>query len=165
MSDKLNGKQKAFVEAYLRNGGNATQAALAAGYSEKTAYAQGCRLLKHVEIKNRLAKRAEKRSEAEMSLTDRIMLERKRLAFFDPKKLFHGDGTPKAVHELDDDTAAAIAGLGVANIGNSEVGIGQVLKLKMADKNASLTALEKINGMYRDKDESEGVLNIIINMS
>lgn len=164
MSNKLSDKEKAFVEEYLRNGGNATRAVIAAGYSANGADVQGVRLLGRARVRDAIEKRTKPILEAEMSLTDRIMLERKRLAFFDPKKLFHGDGTPKAVHELDDDTAAAIAGLDVANIGNSEVGIGQVLKLKMADKNASLTALEKINGMYRDKDESEGVLSIIINL-
>lgn len=34
---KLTIKQDAFVKAYLLNGGNATQAAISAGYSEKTA--------------------------------------------------------------------------------------------------------------------------------
>ena len=34
--------------------GNATEAAKKAGYAEKTAYSQGQRLLKHVEVKKRL---------------------------------------------------------------------------------------------------------------
>lgn len=37
MTGKLSHKQSAFVKAYLLNGGNATQAAISAGYSEKTA--------------------------------------------------------------------------------------------------------------------------------
>lgn len=44
-------KQKKFCSAYLANGLNATQAAISAGYSEKTAYSIGQRLLKKVEIK------------------------------------------------------------------------------------------------------------------
>ena len=39
--------QVRFIEHYT---GNATEAALAAGYSKKTAYSQGQRLLKNVEI-------------------------------------------------------------------------------------------------------------------
>lgn len=39
-----------FAEAYVANGFNATKAAVTAGYSEKTAYSQGSRLLKNVEI-------------------------------------------------------------------------------------------------------------------
>lgn len=43
-------QQKAFADYYLMNGNNATQAAKDAGYSAKTAYSQGQRLLKNVEI-------------------------------------------------------------------------------------------------------------------
>lgn len=45
-----------FVTEYLKNGNNATQAAIAAGYSEKTAASQGSRLLKSVEIQQYLNK-------------------------------------------------------------------------------------------------------------
>lgn len=45
-----------FVTEYLRNGNNATQAAIAAGYSEKTASSQGSRLLKSVEVQQYLNK-------------------------------------------------------------------------------------------------------------
>lgn len=45
----LSNKRKAFVEAYLRSW-NATQAAIAAGYSERTAGSQGHELLKIPEI-------------------------------------------------------------------------------------------------------------------
>ncbi len=37
MAGKLTNKQKTFINAYLANGFNATQAAIKAGYSEKTA--------------------------------------------------------------------------------------------------------------------------------
>lgn len=58
MSDKLTTKQRLFVEAYLANP-NATQAAIKAGYSEKTAYSQGQRLLKNVEIAKLIGERVE----------------------------------------------------------------------------------------------------------
>ena len=47
---KLTEKQKRFVAEYIKDY-NATQAAIRAGYSEQTAYSQGNRLLKKVEIK------------------------------------------------------------------------------------------------------------------
>lgn len=50
----LTRKQQAFVNAYIVNGFNATQAALSAGYSEDTAYSQGARLLKNVEIQTEI---------------------------------------------------------------------------------------------------------------
>ena len=44
----LNEKQKQFYKEYIVDA-NATQSAIRAGYSEKTAYSQGQRLLKNVE--------------------------------------------------------------------------------------------------------------------
>ena len=49
----MNDKQRKFAEEYVVDT-NATQAAIRAGYSEKTAYSQGQRLLKKVEVKNRI---------------------------------------------------------------------------------------------------------------
>lgn len=53
----LTNRQKAFVEAYLANGFNATQAAITAGYSAKTAYSQGSRLLRNVEVQTAIQAR------------------------------------------------------------------------------------------------------------
>ena len=58
----LTPKQARFVEEYLIDL-NATAAAKRAGYSERTAYAQGQRLLKHVEVAAAVQKAQEARSE------------------------------------------------------------------------------------------------------
>ena len=57
----LTTRQRRFVEAF---DGNATQAAILAGYSEKTAYSQGQRMLKKVEIQTAIQARENKRMEA-----------------------------------------------------------------------------------------------------
>ena len=49
----MNDRQRRFAEHYASNP-NATEAAKAAGYSEKTAYSIGQRLLKNVEVKHRI---------------------------------------------------------------------------------------------------------------
>jgi phage terminase small subunit len=48
-----------FADEYLVDT-NATQAAIRAGYSEKTAYSQGQRLLKNVEVQNYIEEQLEK---------------------------------------------------------------------------------------------------------
>lgn len=59
----LSAKQQRFCDEYLIDL-NATQAAIRSGYSEKTAYSQGQRLLKHVEAKSYIeARMAEKEKE------------------------------------------------------------------------------------------------------
>lgn len=51
----MNDKQMRFADEFIKFG-NATQAALNAGYSEKTSYSQGQRLLKNVEVKEYIKK-------------------------------------------------------------------------------------------------------------
>ena len=55
---KLNARQQAFVEAYA---GNATAAALAAGYSERSARSQGQRLLTNDDIQDAIKAREAQR--------------------------------------------------------------------------------------------------------
>ena len=55
---KLNAKRQAFVEAYA---GNATAAALAAGYSERSARSQGQRLLTNDDIQDAIKARETQR--------------------------------------------------------------------------------------------------------
>ncbi len=69
----LTAKQQLFTDNYLITY-NATQAALSAGYSPKTAYSQGARLLKNVEISKaideRLDESAMRSKEVLMRLAD-----------------------------------------------------------------------------------------------
>lgn len=53
-SGRISNKQKAFINEYLQCW-NATKAAIKAGYSEKTAYSSGSRLLKKVEVSEAIA--------------------------------------------------------------------------------------------------------------
>lgn len=165
----LNPKQQRFVLEYVKDL-NATQAAIRAGYSKKTAYSQGSRLLSHVEISEEIVKKQAKALNGMQITAERIMLERARLAFYDPRKMLDSTGRPKPLHELDDDTAACISGMKVCDkYDRPEDGdvptVSTVLEYKLADKNASLTALEKIQGLYSSGDEPAGILNIYVHLN
>lgn len=69
---KLTAKQQRFCDEYLVDL-NATQAAIRAGYSEKTAYSQGQRLLKHVEVKAYIEKRMEEKDEELIATQDEVL--------------------------------------------------------------------------------------------
>ena len=56
---KLTPKRQAFVTAYLRDG-NATQAAIAAGYSAKTAKSTGSRMLTFADVQEAVGARLER---------------------------------------------------------------------------------------------------------
>lgn len=62
MTGKLTAKQQLFIKEYLIDL-NATQAAIRAGYNPKTAYSQGQRLLKNVEIAEAIKKAMDARAE------------------------------------------------------------------------------------------------------
>jgi phage terminase small subunit len=154
----LNPQQQKFVQAYMKAGdGNATAAAIKAGYSKKTAYAQGSRLLKHVEVRKALEGPIKKASDKLELTAERVLQELSRLAFFDIRKLVDNTGRPKALSELDDDTAAAIVGLDVVNVGSEQAGgVGEVLKFKIADKKGALDLSMRYLKLLTDKVEVTG---------
>ncbi len=98
----------------------------------------------------------------------RVLKERARLAFYDPGKLFDEDGSPKHVADLDDDTRAAITGYEVAKMfeghGEERTYIGDMHKIKLADKSKSLEALEKHLGIYNEKQQTDAVFNIVMHV-
>ena len=163
MTAKLTPKQAKFKLEYAKDL-NGTKAAIRAGYSEKGASVAATRLLRDVRISKAIEEKVEKVMNSLEITVDRVLAERARLAFFDIRKLVHPDGRPKALNEIDDDTAAAIAGLDVVNVASDGQDIGQVLKFKISDKNVALAALEKHLGIGKEDTGGSGVLNIILNL-
>lgn len=154
----LNAKQDRFVEEYLVDL-NATQAAIRAGYSPKTAYSMGQRLLKNVGVQAAVQAEMDQRSKRVKITQDRVLQEYARLAFFDPRKLFCDNGKPKDINELDDDTAAALAGLDVMEeyegTGESREFVGYTKKYKLANKLVALDSLGKHLGLFDGKGRQD----------
>jgi len=162
-NERLTRKQQKFVQEYLIDL-NATRAAERAGYSERTAYSQGQRLLKHVEVKKAIDAAIERRNKRLEVTQDRIIKEYARLGFFDPRQLFRPDGSPKDITELDDDTAAAIAGLEVMEIwegrGEDRRFVGYLKKYKLANKIGALDSIARHLGMFNDRLELGGKVSV-----
>lgn len=81
----LTPKQARFVEEYLVDL-NATQAATRAGYSPKTAYSAGQRLLKDVEVAAALATAMDARAQRTSITADRVVEELAKIGFSDIRK-------------------------------------------------------------------------------
>lgn len=75
MPELKNLSRERFAREYVRNGHNATKAAKAAGYSEKSAYSQGSRLLKKDEVLARV-REIEENALAEAGVTRYGVIER-----------------------------------------------------------------------------------------
>jgi len=74
------------------------------------------------------------------------LAELKKVGYMDPRKLYHDDGSPKEISELDDETAGAIAGIETLEERDpfTRKVIGTTKKIK---KEPKLTALSEINRM------------------
>ena len=69
---KLKPKEFTFAEEWLKTM-NATQSAIKAGYSERTAYSAGNRLLKKVEVKQYIDERLAEMQESSIADTNEVM--------------------------------------------------------------------------------------------
>lgn len=161
-SRPLSARYEVFVSEYLKDR-NATQAAIRAGYSPDTAKQQGSRLLTNAAIKAEIDRQQSElieRAKAETGITlERVIREIGRIAFFDPRRLFDAKGEPLPVTELDDETAAVIAGLDVLEewegSGEDRRLVGYVKKWKLTDKRGALDMLMKHLGGYQVDNEQK----------
>lgn len=69
---KLKPKELKFAEEWLKTT-NATQSAIKAGYSERTAYSAGSRLLKKVDVKQYIDERLAEMQESSIADTNEVM--------------------------------------------------------------------------------------------
>ena len=158
----LTAKQANFADEYLVdfNAVRAYRAAYPGCKSDNTAGVEGHRLLKNPKIADYIQKRMQDRQVRTEITQDRVLREYAKLGFFDPRKLFNADGSPREIADLDDDTAAAIAGLDIAEIyegtGDSRRFVGYLKKYKVANKIGALDSIAKHLGMFIDRQEITG---------
>lgn len=158
----LTAKQANFADEYLVdfNAVRAYRAAYPGCKSDNTAGVEGHRLLKNPKIADYIQKRMQDRQVRTEITQDRVLREYAKLGFFDPRKLFNADGSPREIADLDDDTAAAIAGLDIAEIyegtGDSRRFVGYLKKYKIANKIGALDSIAKHLGMFIDRQEITG---------
>lgn len=163
----LNPKQTRFCEEYLVDL-NATQAAIRAGYSKKTANEQGSRLLANVSIQEYIQQRRKVLQKGLEITQERVLQEYARLAFFDIRKIYTEKNALMDVGSFDDDSAAAVAGIEVfeefSGYGEAREHIGNTMKVKIHNKTAALEALGKHLGLFeRDNGQKKPEVNIPMN--
>lgn len=123
-------------------------------WNDNAVHVNASKLAANAQVQLRISALAAATAAASEVKLEHIAAELAHLGFFDVRRLVHNDGTPKGIHELDDATARAIVGLDVVTIGNADVGVGQVLKFKLADKGANLERLAKLLG-YFERDNKQ----------
>lgn len=152
-------RQQRFVEEYLIDL-NATRAAIRAGYAPAAAQEQGSRLLSNAMVAAAIARAKAARAQRVAITADRVLQEIARLAFSDQRRLFNEDGNLKRPHELDDDTAAAVASIEIVTTERGEGAVEHVAKIKTWDKTKALDQLARHLGLFNDKLELSGKVDL-----
>jgi phage terminase small subunit len=149
----LEPKQIKFCQEYLVDF-NGTQAAIRAGYSKRSAKEQAARLLTKDHVQAYLSAKKEKISNKLEITQERTMREIAAIAFQDARKYFDENGQLIPIHLLDDEAAAALAGMDIDELFEFSDGekrqIGITKKIKRFDKTKALEMLAKHFKIYSD---------------
>ena len=141
-------KQQRFVDEYLIDL-NATQAAIRAGYSVKTAKDIGCQNLAKLNIQQAISEKMAERSKRTGVNQDRIVLELAKIAFVNAADVIDSDDATIKAGATADDTAA-IQSVKVKLIPGKK-GEGVEREIRLNDKLKALELLGKHLGMWNDK--------------
>lgn len=159
----LTAKQQRFVEEYLVDL-NATQAAIRAGYSEKTAKQQGARLLTNVDVAAAVSASKAERS-AQTGIDARWVLERLGLEVeADMADLYDENGNLRPVKDWPLIwRTGLVAGVETVREGGEE-SVSYVDKIKISDRIKRIELIGKHVDVqaFKDRIEQSGSLEIVI---
>jgi phage terminase small subunit len=157
--DGLNDKQRQFCAEYIVDL-NATQAAIRAGYSQRTARAIAQELLVKAEVVAKVQALMDERANRTQVTADRVITEVARLGFADLRKLFDANGGLLPVDQWPDDIAAAVASVEVDELfqgyGENRIQVGYTKKVKLWDKGKALEMLGRHLKLFVDRHEHTG---------
>ncbi|MCL9971119.1 terminase small subunit [Anoxybacillus kestanbolensis] len=156
---QLTEKQKRFADEYLIDL-NATQAAIRAGYSPRSAAEQASRLLKNAKVRAYIDERMAELSKRTGVNQERILRELARIAFVNAPDLINmADATVREDATVDD--MAAIASVRVKVI-PTENGQGIEREIRLADKIRALDLLGKRFAMWTERQQIDANFGVQI---
>lgn len=147
---KLTPKQERFCEEYIVDL-NATQAAIRAGYSERTANEQGAQLLAKLSIQQRMQELQAERSKRTEITQDRVVKELAAMAF--AKATDYAQITSNGVALTPTAHLTPVQQAAITGIKETQSGI----EVKL-DKIKALELLGRHLGMFNDKLELSGAV-------
>ncbi|MBF5091295.1 terminase small subunit [Novosphingobium sp. NBM11] len=157
----LTPKQQRFIEEYLIDL-NATQAAIRAGYSAKTAKQQGGRLLTNVDVSSALVAAKTARSERTRVDADWVLQRLELEAEADLADLYDEHGGLKPVHQWPLIwRKGLVAGIDVEEIKIEGIVVGSIRKVKLSEriKRIDLIGRHVSVGAFKDAETS-----VIVNL-
>lgn len=155
---KLTEKQQRFVDEYLIDL-NATQAAIRAGYSAKTADVQGARMLGIVKVQQRISEAMAERSKRTGANQDRVVTELAKVAFLNIGNVVDDQG--KIKDNASEEDLACIESIKYKKTEGDSVSSVE-REVKAASKLKALELLGKHLGMWNDKLDVNVTAPIVI---
>lgn len=152
--EKLTPKQEHFCEEYLIDL-NATQAAIRAGYSKKTANRIASELLSKLDIQEKIAELKAERSKRTEITQDRVVKELAAMAFAKATDYAQIADVGGKVAIMLTPTAQLTTAQQAGIVGIKQTQAGIEVKL---DKTKALELLGRHLGMFKDKIEVEGMV-------
>ena len=152
---KLTAKQQRFCDEYLIDL-NASQAAIRAGYSPKTAEQAASRLLTIVKVSDEIKRKMAERSKRTGINQDRVVQELAKLAFVNIADVVDLDNATVRRSATDEDLAC------IQSVKMKPSESGTEREIKLYDKKASLELLGRHLGMFKDKLEVEADMDLNI---
>lgn len=154
----LTDKQKRFVEEYLIDL-NATQAAIRAGYSERTAKDIGCQNLAKLNIQSFIQEAQAKRSERTQVDADYVLRRLVEIDQMDVCDIVTEEGHFKPIIEWPEVWRSYISGMDVAELtqgsGDDRKIMGLLKKIKWPDKLKNLELLGKHINVQAFKEQTQ----------
>jgi len=157
---KLTPKQKKFCNEYLLDL-NATQAAIRAGYSKKSAAIQGCENLTKPNIQNKIKENRERVQKNTDITPESVVRELAKIGFANIKGVFDDNNEIVDISKLPDDITAAIESIqsDIRHDSGDSDGYTEKVKVKFHSKLHALTDLGKHLGIF-EKDNKQKQTNI-----
>lgn len=147
----LTDKQQKFCDEYLVDL-NATQAAIRAGYSEKTAHSIGNENLIKPEIQNYIKEKQIALSESTKITTEMVCKELAKIGFSNIQDYIKKGFTIENIQSLKREHAAAISSIETETI-HFDGGSNTKVKFKLHDKLSALEKLAKHIGFFKEDNE------------
>ena len=160
----LTPKEEAFCQHYVASGELKKDAAIAAGYTEKSAPEAATRLLKKEKIRARIRELSDERFERLCIDKNRLIYEAYCIAKTSIEDVLDSAGFIKPLDEIPEEARRAIQSIEVDEIfagrGAERTCIGHAKKLKMHDKKVALEFIAKMSGFLTQKVEHSGSLSL-----
>ncbi len=154
---KMTEKQKRFCDEYLIDL-NATQAAIRAGYSPRTAEQAASRLLSFVKVQDEISKEMAERSKRTGINQDRVLMEIAKMAFVNIGDVIDLDTAQVKPTATKEDLAC------IQSVKIKPTEFGTEREIKLCDKKSNLELLGKHLGIFKDKLELEADMELNINI-